>query len=279
MRTSIAIPILVAAGAQAWGTVGHATVATIADNYLTAETKTWVSNILGNGVAMSSVASWADTFRYSKGGRFSAPFHFIDAEDSPPTSCSVDLNRDCGKGGCIVSAIQNYTQIVTQSQDVEALKFLIHFLGDITQPLHDEAEAVGGNSIKVTWNGAATNLHHCWDTQMVEEAAGGSSATVISSFATTLIGSIESGQYASQKDSWVSCVDPTKTEDCAIEWAQDANAINCQFVLVNDETNQELNGDYYAGAVPFIEQQIAKGGYRLGAWLNAVAAQSNSGSS
>lgn len=184
------------------------------------------------------------------------------------------MSRDCGKGGCIVSAINNYTQIVTQSQDADALKFLIHFLGDITQPLHDEAEAVGGNSIKVTWDGAATNLHHCWDTQMVEKAAGGGSkAATVNSFAQTLIQSIEGGDYASQKAGWISCVDPTNAESCATQWAQDANAINCQFVLVNDETNQELDGDYYTGAVPYIEQQIAKGGYRLGAYLNAVAAQ------
>ena len=74
MRTSVAIPLLAASGAQAWGTVGHATVATIAENYLTASTKTWVSNILGDGVTMASVASWADNFRYTKAGRFSAPF-------------------------------------------------------------------------------------------------------------------------------------------------------------------------------------------------------------
>ena len=76
MRTSIAIPILVASGAQAWGTVGHATVATIANNYLTDQTKSWVSGILGSGVTMASVASWADTFRYTKAGRFSAPFQY-----------------------------------------------------------------------------------------------------------------------------------------------------------------------------------------------------------
>lgn len=179
-----------------------------------------------------------------------------------------------------MTAINNYTQIVTQSQDVDALKFLIHFLGDVTQPLHDEAEKVGGNDIAVTWDGAATNLHACWDTQMVEKAAGGgSSSSTISSFAATLIESIESGDYASQAADWISCVDPTNVETCATQWAQDANAFNCQYVLVNDETNQELDGDYYTGAAPIIMEQIAKGGYRLGAYLNNVAAQAGSSDS
>lgn len=60
--------------ATAWGTVGHATVAQIADHYLTAKGKTYVSNILGSGVTMASVATWADSYRYTTAGKFSAPY-------------------------------------------------------------------------------------------------------------------------------------------------------------------------------------------------------------
>ncbi|KAL6721387.1 hypothetical protein ACLMJK_000490 [Lecanora helva] len=264
--------------AHAWGTLGHATVATIAENYLTSGAKTYVNGILGNGVSMASVASWADEYRYTTAGRFSAPYHFIDAEDNPPTSCSVSQSRDCGTGGCIVSAIANYTQRVQDGRlsaehTKEAMEFLIHFLGDITQPLHDEAEKVGGNDIAVTWDGEDTNLHACWDTQMVEKSAGGENSTsTLSSFGNKLITAIDTGIYSSQKDSWVSCTDITNAAGCALEWAQDANAINCAYVLKMDETGQELDGAYYTGAQPYIEQQIAKGGYRLAAWVNELAA-------
>lgn len=157
----------------------------------------------------------------------------------------------------------------------QAMEFLIHFLGDITQPLHDEAEEVGGNDISVTWDGATTSLHACWDTQMVEKIAGGeNSSATVDSFAATLIAQIDNGTYASQKADWVSCADITKASDCALEWAQDANTLNCQYVLQNDESGMELDGTYYTGAVPYIELQISKGGYRLGAWLNALAAAS-----
>ena len=64
-------------GAQAWGTLGHATIAAIADNYLTEDAKGWVSDILGGGVTMPAVASWADNFRYTAAGRFSAPFQYV----------------------------------------------------------------------------------------------------------------------------------------------------------------------------------------------------------
>jgi hypothetical protein len=53
---------------------------------------------------------WADSFRYTQAGKFSAPFHFIDAEDNPPSSCGVTYSRDCGEKGCVVGAISNYVR-------------------------------------------------------------------------------------------------------------------------------------------------------------------------
>lgn len=61
----------------AWGAVGHETVATIAQHYLTPQAQTWVSNILGSGVTLASVATWADTYRETTAGRFSASFQWV----------------------------------------------------------------------------------------------------------------------------------------------------------------------------------------------------------
>lgn len=68
----------------------------------------------------------------------------------------MDYTRDCTAAGCSISAIANYTQRVTDGRlsatnTNQALMFLVHFLGDITQPLHDEALDVGGNTITVTF--------------------------------------------------------------------------------------------------------------------------------
>ena len=141
-----------------------------------------------------------------------------------------------------------------------------------SQPLHDEAEKVGGNQISVLWHGAKTNLQSTWDTQMVEQLAGGTTPAAYQAWAQTLEARIDSGIYSSQKASWVSCTNIATASNCALAWAQDANAINCQYVLKVDETGQELSGSYFTGATPYIEMQIAKGGYRLAAWLNAIAA-------
>lgn len=61
---------------SAWGVLGHATVASIASNYLTPAGKTYVASILGKGVTMPSVSSWADKYRETTAGRFSAPFQY-----------------------------------------------------------------------------------------------------------------------------------------------------------------------------------------------------------
>lgn len=106
---------------------------------------------------------------------------------------------------------------------------------------------------------------------MVERAAGGSTPAAYELWAQTLEARIDSGIYSSQKADWVSCANIYAAGACALAWAQDANAINCQYVLQVDETGQELSGSYYTGALPYIEIQIAKGGYRLAAWINALA--------
>ena len=111
----------ISSGANAWGVLGHATVAEIASRYLTSQAKTYVSGLLGADVSMASVASWADNYRATTAGKFSAPYHFIDAEDNPPTSCSVETTRDCGAGGCVVSAIANYVSSKFQRAPMKSI--------------------------------------------------------------------------------------------------------------------------------------------------------------
>jgi hypothetical protein len=156
--------------AHAWGAMGHEAIAYIAQDFVNSQTATFVQTALSDTSTdyMANAATWADSYRYTSAGAWSEPLHFIDANDSPPTSCSVDFTRDCsGKGGCVVSAIANFTaqlqdSTISAAELLNAMRFVIHFVGDIHQPLHDEALDVGGNSISVTYDGSTTNLvrHH-----------------------------------------------------------------------------------------------------------------------
>ncbi|KAE8447687.1 hypothetical protein EG329_010493 [Mollisiaceae sp. DMI_Dod_QoI] len=267
--------------AAAWGSLGHETVAYIASNFVAAQTKNVFQTLLHNETSsyLASVATWADSFRYTQAGRFSAPFHYIDAEDNPPTSCGVTYSRDCGAKGCVVGAIQNYTsQLLDTTLDATsrnmAAKFIIHFVGDLHQPLHDEALNIGGNGVQVTFGGVKTNLHHVWDTNIPEKLIGGYSLADAEKWADALTIAIESGIYRSQAATWldgVSLADPVTT---TLKWATEANAFVCTAVLPNGVdalTNQELNGTYYQTAIPVVQIQIARAGYRLARWLDLIA--------
>ncbi|KAH7029776.1 putative nuclease PA3 [Microdochium trichocladiopsis] len=271
--------------ASAWGVLGHATVAYVAQNYVDSATATWAQGLLGDtsDSFLAKIASWADTYRTTTAGKWSAPLHFIDAEDSPPTSCNIDYDRDCGSTGCSISAVANYTSRIKNSKlsktdRAEALKFLTHFIGDITQPLHDEALERGGNDITVTFDGYSTdNLHAIWDTYIPQKDVGGSALTDAQTWSRELISAIDSGTYASTKKSWISGDDIADPVTTATRWAADANALVCSVVMpkgVGALQKGDLYPDYYNSVLPTIEMQIAKAGYRLANWLNKLHAAS-----
>lgn len=116
MKITLLTPLLLSSlpSTLAWGTLGHTTVAYVASNFVHPSTRDFFQDILHNtsDSYLAGVATWADSFRYTAAGRFSAPFHFIDAEDSPPSSCGVKYARDCGEQGCVVGAIQNYVSFM-----------------------------------------------------------------------------------------------------------------------------------------------------------------------
>lgn len=98
--------------AHAWGGLGHQTVALVATHFLTPRTAAFFQRLFNDPspTYLAAVATWADSYRYTAAGRFTAAFHYIDSRDDPPSRCSVDLDRDCGPHGCIVAAIANYVR-------------------------------------------------------------------------------------------------------------------------------------------------------------------------
>ena len=265
-------------GAVAWGTLGHETVAWIAQSLIADDTASYVKTALGSTASdyMANVSTWADSYRYSDNGGWSAPLHYIDANDSPPGECDVDFNRDCGESGCVVSAIVNYTKIVTDagSSDTDrndAMRFLIHFIGDIHQPLHVENLEKGGNGINVTFDGDDTNLHHIWDTEIPEKLAAGAEAEAWSQNFTKAIESNDFGDASG----WTKGISIDDAEGTAMGWANDANDYVCTDVLpdgVDAVEEGDLSGAYFDAHGDVARLQIAKAGYRLAKYLDLIAA-------
>ena len=154
--------------AEVWGSTGHRVIGVVAQNHLTPKAANQVNAILG-GMSLAVVSTYADEIRSDNQFDHLAPWHYVN----------LDLNTRYSEAlknpkGDIVTAIQTCIEILktpTSSLEDKAfyLKLLVHFVGDIHQPLHvGRKEDKGGNSIDLFWFGKRTNLHRLWDTNLIE---------------------------------------------------------------------------------------------------------------
>src|SRR4051794_33270928 len=161
--------------ADAWGPEGHAIVADIAEAHLTPAAAAQVTRLLAleDRQHLDHVASWADGIRASH--RETAPWHFVDI---PLDAVNYDPARDCAGGNCVVSKISQFTAVLANGSAVDAdrlnaLKWVVHFVGDIHQPLHaEDHDDRGGNDVRLTYFSKSTNLHSIWDGGIIEQATG-----------------------------------------------------------------------------------------------------------
>ena len=138
-RTALLVAILwQPTQAFAWGAEGHRSVAAIAADGLTLAARRQVEELPGGdpSVAMMEASTWADEIRMKRPR--TAPWHFVDV---PIGSAGYDPQRDCRNDDCVVAQIDRDEKIIADRQlslpvRTEALRFLIHFVGDLHQPLH-----------------------------------------------------------------------------------------------------------------------------------------------
>ena len=250
--------------AYCWGSLGHRTVAYLAQLHFTPTAHLWTNSLL-NGQDISEAALFADKIVHIPQFSYTAGWHYIDAQDDPPRQCGINITRDC-IDGCIISAIVNHTSRVisplSHAEKGQSLRFVIHFFGDIHQPLHTENEGRGGNEIPVLFDGKHTNLHSVWDTLIPMKHAGGTNDK-------------EAAQLWAQRLHDDEKIDECLNDsmECSLKWANEANGYVCDYVL-NDDIDglpDDLGGEYYDGAIDIIDRQIKRGGRRLAAWINELA--------
>ena len=171
----------------AWGCKGHQIIALIAEKHLTPETRTFVEQLLReNPVAatesilpwnesrpFAAASTWADDIRRQRPS--TAPWHYINI---PRGASATDLNKYCGDRGCVTQALGQQLAILGDiirgfKKRAEALRFVIHFVGDLHMPLHvSDNNDLGGNCVPLKFfrrppaqhsNSFSPNLHDIWD--------------------------------------------------------------------------------------------------------------------
>jgi len=262
-------------GVNAWGNDGHEIVGSIATQFLSKEAQTLVQNVLG-GQDLTSVATWADVIKEESEYRWSAPLHYIN---TPDWECSFVYDQDCSDDVCVAGAIANYTTRIGSTdgdQQTEALKFLVHFVGDIHQPLHVAfASDEGGNTEKGTFlDFQHKALHAIWDTSILETRMNNDFQGSQADWTAYLVNRT-TGDLASQVPNWNQYA--AKDEN---NWGAESAAIACKYAYT-DETGAhitdgfDLQDSYYEFVLDTVEQQLIKGGIRLAAALNLLAGGSS----
>ena len=265
VRTMIAVVLFlsVAVGrVGAWGWEGHIIVARIAEQHLTDKAKAGITQLLGPDLKISdtSVASWPDNIRRDRPE--TGPWHYVDI---PFEANSYDPTRDCQTGQCVVAHIEHFAAVLTDTNATtvsraEALRFVVHFVGDMHQPLHstERNHDRGGNLVKITFlsESQAGNLHSVWDSILLRQYLKGEDVM----------------QYADQLNSRIT---PQQMKDWAggsvAEWAWESHqqAVAHTYAGVPiQSTPVNLSPQYVAGNREVVETQLMRAGIRLSILLN-----------
>lgn len=169
LRVSFALSLCtVSVTANAWGSDGHKVVAQIAQSQLSPKAKLEVDRLLAlePGAMLETISTWADEHRNPT----TAAWHYVNF---PRDSCKYDALRDCSNGKCVVGAIEEQTAVLASNASDErrfiALKYLVHFVADVHQPLHaGYADDRGGNSYQLQAFMRGANLHSLWDSGLIK---------------------------------------------------------------------------------------------------------------
>ena len=161
---------VIALNMLAWDAVGHKIIADIAYHNLTRKARNQCDKTLGEkGIIYYS--SWADEVRSDSTYNYSSAWHYQNlAPNLTDSDLALLYKNPSMEGEHAFFAIETMkTRLKRDKNDAEALKFLVHFVGDVHQPMHTgRAEDRGGNSISVTWFRNPTNLHSVWDGRIIE---------------------------------------------------------------------------------------------------------------
>jgi hypothetical protein len=253
--------------AFAWGKTGHRVVAALADAQLSGLARAHIREIIGSAETLDEAATWPDEMRSAPGQfwqKTSTPFHYVTLngivyDHAPPESDALEALRQ------YTATLRDPNASLADKQ--LALRFVVHLVGDLHQPLHvGKCCDKGGNEVKVKWFGKDTNLHSVWDSSLVDDEQ--------LSF-TELTAKLQ--RHTSNEDviRWWD-INPR-------DWISESGQIRETVYPsmppkgAKDKKGQsavpELSYGYVYKFTPVVEMRLKQAGVRLAAYLNAVYAE------
>lgn len=245
--------------AAAWGPMGHRLVAALAADELSPAARQQVATLLAGETdpTLPGVAVWADDLRANDPdlGRRSSRWHYVNIAEQ---DCAYDADVACRGGNCVVEAIRDQTAILadparTRAERAQALKFVVHFIGDVHQPMHaGYAHDKGGNTFQVSLNGKGSNLHSLWDSGLLN-SSGLNEADYLQRLRSLPL-AVPRNAGALPPDS--------------ASWAEASCRIALQPGIY--PTDAKVGAAYVQDWRPVAEEQLRRGGSQLASVLNAA---------
>jgi nuclease S1 len=240
-----------------WGRIGHRVSSRMAEVRLTPAALAAVHRLLEPGEGLADVCMWADEQRQVPE---SGPWHHVNVPISEPRYDP----RYCPPTGCVVSKIEDFKHILmarnsTREQRQQALRFLIHFIQDLHQPLHvGDTGSRGGNMIQVRFLDIGSNLHEVWDSKILE-------------------------RHSQNEQVWLWELDGLAKPRMVAEWAEGSVDDWATESLTEAKlayripgggallkSGAKLGDDYCLFALPIIQRRLAQSGIRVAVTLNSI---------
>lgn len=241
--------------AAAWGKTGHRIVGQIADYYLTAKARKAVKEVLGTET-MAIASNWPDFIKSDTSYKYLDSWHYVNIPGGLDQA-GVFQFLDSDKQANVYNKIPEMIAILknkqsTSDQKKMAMRLLIHFVGDVHEPMHTaRKEDLGGNKVYVTWFGQKTNLHHVWDESLIEY------------------------QELSYTEYATAINHPTKAQ--FTKWSHDSlkesvyeSYLDCNRIYDMTKADDKLSYRYNFDFVDMLNETLLKGGIRLAKIINDI---------
>jgi nuclease S1 len=248
--------------ARAWSDPAHRIVANVAEARLSPAARRLVRDILGDR-PLADVAGWAD----KQDDRATRPWHYVNV---PYTARGYDAARDCPSGGCVVAALERSAATLrdatTDLDRADALRWLVHLVADVHQPLHaGDGRDRGGNTLEVRFahRRNPVSFHHVWDTEVVQPLLGSRTPAAA---ARALAARLRPEDAAA----WAGELDP-------VAWADESAALARALYAEHGIEPRAgatilLPRDYARAQRARVEARLGRAGVRLAALLDRIAA-------
>ncbi len=234
-----------------WGKNGHRATGKIAEKHLTRKAKKCIDKIL-KGQSLAFVSTYADEIKSDKNFNKYYSWHYVNM-DLDETYEEAEKNPK----GDLVTGINTCIKVLKDKKSTEEeknfhLKMLVHFVGDLHQPLHiGRKEDKGANDIQVQWFGKGTNLHSVWDSKLIDD------------WEMSYIELADNADDLSKKQ--IQAIE----KGTVVEWVNEVHKLTNK-VYNSVKKGENLRYKYSYNHFGTVRSQLQRGGIRLAKILNEI---------